>query len=219
VVHCGFDTSAFRGDNQALHHELKAEFGWPDDSKLILFVGRLDEPIGNGLHRKNPLFALEVAKTCIEQDPTVRMIMAGSGEQMRKDLEAQVQNWGLSENIRLTGIYPDVTRLMRGSDLFLFPSLAEGLGMVVVEAQAAGLRVLTSEGVPKESLVIPGMVEFHALETGIPAWAGHALRLLNMKTPDPLSCNSVVQNSPYSIENSARALLKIYSGGITVPGT
>jgi glycosyltransferase involved in cell wall biosynthesis len=215
VVHCGFDTSAFKGDNQASQYQLKTEFGWPADSKLILFVGRLDEPVGNGLHRKNPIFALEVAKACIEQDSTVRMIMAGSGEQMRRDLEAKVQNWGLSEKIRLTGIYPDVTRLMRGSDLFLFPSLAEGLGMVVVEAQAAGLRVLTSEGVPKESLVIPGMVEFHALETGVSAWAGHARRLLNTKTAHPLTCNLAVQNSPYSIENSARALLSIYSECIT----
>jgi glycosyltransferase involved in cell wall biosynthesis len=216
VVHCGFDASAFKGDNQALHHQLKTEFGWQDDCKVILFVGRLDEPVGNGLHRKNPLFALEVAKACIEQDSTVRMIMAGSGERMRRQLEAQVQKWGLSEKIRLTGIYPDVTRLMRGSDLFLFPSLAEGLGMVVVEAQAAGLRVLTSEGVPKESLVVPGMVEFHALETGVSAWAGHALRLLNLKTPNQVTCNLAVQNSPYSIENSAAALLKIYSRGLTV---
>jgi glycosyltransferase involved in cell wall biosynthesis len=212
VVHCGFDVSRFRGDNAVLHRQVTAEFGWRDDAKVIVFVGRLDEPVGNGLHRKNPDFALEVARACIAHDSRVRMIMAGSGAEMKAKLEAKVREWNLEDKIRLTGIYPDVTRLMLGSDLFLFPSLAEGLGMVVVEAQAAGLRVLTSEGVPRESLVIDGNVEFRPLEAGVDFWASESLRLLNMPIPDPAACNLAVRNSPFSIENSARALVNIYSG-------
>lgn len=212
VVHCGFDVSSFRGDNSLVHRKVAAEFGWDDQCKIILFVGRLDEPVGNGLHRKNPVFALEVARACIAQDPTVRMIMAGSGVEMKEKLETKVREWKLSDKIRLTGIYPDITRLMLGSDLFLFPSLAEGLGMVVVEAQAAGLRVLTSEGVPRESLVIEGNVEFRKLEAGVEFWAAESLRLLNLPTPDSAECNLAVRNSPFSIQNSARALVNIYSG-------
>lgn len=212
VVHCGFDVSAFQGDNGLLHREVAREFGWTDEAKLILFVGRLDEPVGGGKHRKNPGFALEVAKACIAEDPRVRLIMAGSGADMRSDLEGRVRGWGLEDKIRLTGIYPDITRLMLGSDLFLFPSLAEGLGMVVVEAQAAGLRVLTSEGVPRESMVIPELVEFHPLEAGVAFWANRSLSLLNLDRPDAAACNRAVRNSPFSIENSALSLLRIYSG-------
>lgn len=212
VVHCGFDVASFRGDNRLLHRQVTEEFGWSDDCKLILFVGRLDEPVGNGLHRKNPDFALEVAKACIAEDPKVRMIMAGSGAEMKTKLEAKIKNWGLEAQIRLTGIYPDVTRLMLGSDLFLFPSLAEGLGMVVVEAQAAGLRVLTSEGVPRESMVIEKNVDFRPLEAGVSFWASESLRLLNLRRPDAAACNLAVRNSPFSIQNSARALVNIYSG-------
>lgn len=212
VVHCGFDVSSFEGDNRLLHRQVTEEFGWSDDCKVMLFVGRLDEPVGNGLHRKNPDFALEVAKACIAEDPSVRMIMAGSGADMKTKLEAKVKNWGLDGQIRLTGIYPDVTRLMLGSDLFLFPSLAEGLGMVVVEAQAAGLRVLTSEGVPRESMVIEENVNFRPLEAGVSFWVNESLRLLNMQRPDPAACNLAVRNSPFSIQNSALALVNIYSG-------
>ena len=140
------------------------------------------------------------------------MIMAGSGEQMRAKLEATVEAWRLSHQIRLTGIYPDVTRLMLGSDLFLFPSLAEGLGMVVVEAQAAGLRVLTSNGVPRESTVLPELVDFRPLEAGVAFWANETLRLLNLPRPEARLCNLAVRNSPFSIENSAASLLEIYSG-------
>ncbi len=140
------------------------------------------------------------------------MIMAGSGVEMKANLEGKVKDWGLDDQIRLTGIYPDVTRLMLGSDLFIFPSLAEGLGMVVVEAQAAGLRVLTSEGVPRESLVIEDNVEFRPLEAGVGFWANEAQRLLNMARPDPAASNLAVRNSPFSIQNSARALMNIYLG-------
>lgn len=212
VVHCGFDTSSFAGDNHEIHRQLAAEFDWDTDCKIILFVGRLDEPVGNGLHRKNPAFALEIARECIAKDARVRLIMAGSGEQMRAKLEATVEAWRLSHQIRLTGIYPDVTRLMLGSDLFLFPSLAEGLGMVVVEAQAAGLRVLTSNGVPRESTVLPELVDFRPLEAGVAFWANETLRLLNLPRPEARLCNLAVRNSPFSIENSAASLLEIYSG-------
>ncbi len=210
VVHCGFDVSSFRGDNARLHRQLSEEFGWDDDAKIILFVGRLDDPAGHNLHRKRPDFALNVARECIAQDPKVRMIMAGSGDRMRSNLEREVKEWGLQDKIRLTGIYPDVTRLMLGTDLFLFPAIEEGLGMVVVEAQAAGLRVLTSTGVPRESMVVPDIVEFKALEDGVSSWAKESLRLLNLPRPDAGDCNSAVRDSAFSIENSAKKLLEIY---------
>lgn len=214
VVHCGFDVSSFRGDNAHIHRQLSEEFGWDADAKIILFVGRLDDPAGSNLHRKRPDFALKVARECIAQDPRVRMIMAGSGERMRANLEREVKEWRMDDKIRLTGIYPDVTRLMLGTDLFLFPAIEEGLGMVVVEAQAAGLRVLTSTGVPQESMVLPDIVEFKALEDGVCSWAKETLRLLNLPRPDSGACNSAVRDSAFSIENSAKKLLEIYRGGL-----
>jgi glycosyltransferase involved in cell wall biosynthesis len=141
------------------------------------------------------------------------MIMAGSGQRMRTKLENVVKTWGLEDKIRLTGIYPDVTRLMIGSNIFLFPAIEEGLGMVVVEAQAAGLRVLTSTGVPQESMVLPDIVEFKALEDGVSSWAKETLRLLNLPGPDVVACNSAVRDSAFSIENSAKKLLEIYCDG------
>jgi len=212
VVHCGFDTSSFRGDNKSLHRELSNEFGWTDNVKIILFVGRLEEPVGSGLQRKNPAFALEVGRACIARDGDVRMIMAGSGDQMRRNLTSRIKSWGLEDKMKLPGVYPDISRLMLGSNLFLFPSLAEGLGMVVVEAQAAGLRVLTSTGVPRESTVIPGLVEFRKLDAGVEIWASEALRLLNLEPTDPRACCMAVQNSAFSIEQSAKSLMEIYSG-------
>lgn len=216
AAHCGFDTKSFRGDSEAARQELRREFDWGDESKIILFVGRIDSSEcvyhGRPMTHKNPAFALDVAKECIERDGSVRMLFAGRGKLARKDLEATVAKWKLSEKIRFLGVRSDVPRLMLGSDLLLFPSVAEGLGMVVVEAQAAGLRVLASDTTPRECVVLPEMVEFRSLLEHPSVWSEVALDLLASRCPDAHACNSAVKNSPFSIENSAGTLIQLYTG-------
>lgn len=211
AVHCGFDVSRYRGDYQANHQNICLEFGWDKSAKIILFVGRLDTTFDDNLNQKNPAFALEVAKRCIAKDASVRMLMVGEGNEVKRQLQAQVNAWELEKQIRLTGVRKDVPRLMLGSDLLLFPSLEEGLGMVAVEAQAAGLRVLASDFVPKEGVVIPEVVRFYSLEATASSWSKEALRLMSLPKPDSEMCNSSVSNSAFSIENSARRLLQLYA--------
>lgn len=208
AVHCGFDVARFRGDYEKFHHEICEEFGWENTAKILLFVGRLN----SNLNQKNPGFALEVAKACIDKNPRIRLLMAGGGDDVRRVLEAKIREWGLQESIRLIGPRSDIPRLMSGSDLFLFPSVGEGLGMVAVEAQAAGLRVLASDAIPRECEAVPGMVEFKPLDAGPSAWAEEALRLLSQARPDPSICNLTVNNSPFSIENSTNSLVRLYTG-------
>lgn len=205
TVHCGFDVERFSGDYHKLHTEICDEFDWDSNTKIVLFVGRLDGA------QKNPAFALEVTKICISKDSAVRLLMVGDGADRRLELEGMVETWGLQDSIRFLGLRSDVPRLMAGADLLLFPSVCEGLGMVAVEAQAAGLRVLASDAVPHECEVIPGMVEFKSLALGSAEWAEESLRLVNQSRPDQAMCNQSVRSSAFSIENSAASLLKIYS--------
>lgn len=207
VIHCGFDVAQFNGDYEKNHEDLCQEFFWDQSAKIMLFVGRLN----SNLNQKNPSFALEVAKACIAKDPHVRFLMAGGGEEAKIDLEKIVRMWGLQESIHIIGPRSDIPQLMSGSDLLLFPSVGEGLGMVAVEAQAAGLPVLASDTVPRECEAVPGMVVFKSLDTGPLQWANEALRILSIVRPNVAICNEIVKNSPFSIENSAKNLIKIYS--------
>jgi len=207
VIHCGFDVAQFNGDYEKYHEDLCQEFFWDRSAKIMLFVGRLN----SNLNQKNPSFALEVAKACIAKDPHVRFLMAGGGEEAKIDLEKIVSMWGLQESIHIIGPRSDIPRLMSGSDLLLFPSVGEGLGMVAVEAQAAGLPVLASNTVPRECQVIPGVVVFKSLDIGPLEWAIEALSILSVVRPNVAICNEIVKNSPFSIENSANSLMKIYS--------
>lgn len=210
VLHCGFDTERFAGNHTAVREALRDEMGWDASTRILLFVGRLHtDPL---LNQKNPGFALDTAAESMNANADVRMIFAGAGEAGETELRDRAAALGLAERFRFLGVRSDIPRLMLGSDLLLFPTFAEGLGMVAVEAQAAGLRVLASDVVPRECVVLADLVSFLPLSLGSAAWARAVDALLDTPCPDAAACNRAVRNSAFSIEQSARRLLEVYAG-------
>ncbi len=206
ALHCGFDLSPFALDATEVRKRVRSEFGWSTDDKILLFVGRLT----SHFNQKNPMFALDIARECIAKDPRVKALFVGAGDDARLQIENELVAQGLDRAIRLAGIRFDVPRLMLASDLLLFPSIAEGLGMVAVEAQAAGLRVLASDSTPRECAVVPELVIFVSLAESPARWADRALALLDAPSPDRDASRAAVERSPFSIANSVMALLDAY---------
>lgn len=213
-LHCGFDPSRFMLNSTETHAKLRYQFGLPLEAKVMLFVGRLDSNMDESHNQKNPTFCLEVARECARRDPHFTCLLAGGGEAMRERLQKRVQSWGLANRILLLGPRQDVPELMVGADLLLFPSFSEGLGMVAVEAQAAGLPVIASDGVPKECRVVEDMVNFLPLSAGVEYWADKVMEKLNQQKFDIVQANLKVAASPFAIANSAKLLLAIYRGQI-----
>ena len=214
ALYCGFDTARFLGDTIAAKSSICQEFGWPRDAKVVLFAGRIDEAIhlGHPRNHKNSAFAVSVGIESSRRDPRVRMLLAGARSPAVPILEERIAAAGLQNDIRFTGIRKDMERLMLGSDVLLFPSRGEGLGMAAVEAQAAGLPVLVSDTVPRECVVVPELVRFQKVEAGEAAWASDLLRLAAQRR-DIYVANQKVAASAFSIDRSARALLELYSKG------
>lgn len=212
ALHCGFDPARFNGDRAVYNAAVRQEFNFPAESLVLLFVGRLNSHENDTLNQKNPGFCLEVAKVCATLRQDFRCLVAGGGESMRRCLEDKVREWGLEKQILLIGNRADVPSLMLGADVLLLPSLAEGLGMVAVESQAAGLPVISSDAVPRECMVVDKMVEFLSLSAGPERWAHLVLKKLTAPKPDHRMANQQVMNSPFFIGNSAQALIEIYRG-------
>jgi glycosyltransferase involved in cell wall biosynthesis len=214
ALHCGFDTDRFLGDAGA-KTAVCQEFGWPDGAPIILMAGRIDEApdLGHVRNHKNTGFALDVVMAAMKRDPDIHAIFAGKKSPALPVLEARVARAGLADRIVFAGVRTDIAHLMQGADLNLFPSRGEGLGMVAVEAQSAGLSVLASTAVPRECLVIPGRVEFRDIGQGADVWAEEALRLMRLPR-DPAGANRRVAGSPFAIENSAAALANLYRNGL-----
>jgi glycosyltransferase involved in cell wall biosynthesis len=205
-AHCGFDIDRFQGDYNSFHQSICREFNWELSSKIVLFVGRLD----TDHNQKNPLFALEVARSCANIDSNIKCLIVGGGRE-KSTFKQKIKGWGLDNSIRVLGIRSDIPRLMIGADLLLFPSIGEGLGMVAVEAQSAGLRVLASTAVPRECVVIPSLVDFKDLSDGVRSWADTVLNLIYFPRHSSYECLNALKTSPFSIENSALNLLQLYT--------
>ena len=213
-LYCGFDTHRFEGGHEDEFAALCKEFGWPRSSKILLFVGRLDSRTDGGLNQKNPAFAIEVARLCARRDSNFRFLMVGGGDAERRMIEAKVLDWGLERQICLTGQRADVPRFMLGSHLFLLTSIAEGLGMVVVEAQAAGLRCVVSDVTPEECSIETSMVHFLPLADKADRWASYVMDMLEQSRPTSTEGNLAVKNSDFSIVASATKALKFYAGDL-----
>lgn len=210
AIHCGFDTSLY-AEGDGARRSVRDEFGWPADAKIILFAGRID-PSPDGGHpqtHKNSAFAVSVAIEAARSDDLIRMVLAGQPSAAVPILNARIAAAGLAGRIRFVGVRGDLKRLMAGSDILLFPSRGEGLGMVAVEAQAAGLPVLASTAVPRECLVVPELVRFERLQRSAGEWAQALLEHL-ARPRDSAAANRRVAASPFAIENSAQALLDLY---------
>jgi glycosyltransferase EpsF len=215
ALHCGFDTSRFLGRTIEAKAAICQELAWPRDAKIILLIGRIDESIDfdHPRNHKNSAFAVSVGIDCCRRDPQVRMLLAGALSAAVPLLEQRIASAGLQQHIRFLGIRKDIECLMLGSDALLFPSHGEGLGMAAVEAQAAGLPVLAAETVPRECLVVPKLVRFQKLAAGEGTWALDLLDLIAQRR-EVTEANQQVAKSVFSIQQSASALVRLYSQGV-----
>ena len=213
VVHCGFDIGTFNAPRLADRRSVLREFCWPEESQVVLFAGRLDRALefDHPQNHKNSWFAVNVVRAAVERQSSVRFLMAGAGDRSQHELESRIEQWGLKDKLRLVGVRSDIARLMRAADVLLFPSRQEGLGMVAVEAQAAGLPVLASTAVPRECVVIPELYSALPLGEPIEKWAATLIETMTKPRPHLELCRRAFESSAFSIENSARRLKEIYS--------
>jgi glycosyltransferase involved in cell wall biosynthesis len=139
VVHDGVDPDRVRsGDRQRGRRSL----GLTDEHVLLLTVAKLTEPKG---HR----FLLEALPLVIQRFPNVVAALAGDGE-LRESLEQQAERLGIQSHVRFLGYRHDVPDLIHAADLFVLPSLMEGLCSTLIDVMLAGRPMVTTAagGIP-----------------------------------------------------------------------
>ena len=215
ALHCGFSPSRFTGNREASKAALCRELDWPLGAKIILVAGRIDQSADSDHPQthKDSGFAVSVGIECARGDSTVHVLLAGALSPAVPVLQRQIAAAGLGERFKFAGVRKDIGSLMIASDVLLFPSRGEGLGMVAVEAQAAGLPVVASTAVPRECVVVPGLVRFVSRDRGTQEWVS-ALTQAMAQPRDVAGANRLVAASPFAVENSARALYELYSKGV-----
>ena len=131
--------------------------------------------VGRLCDQKNQTFLLDVMKPLSALVPESRLLLVGEGE-ARSALEEKAEALGIRDSVLFYGVTEHVEALFWAMDVFVFPSRFEGLGIVAVEAQAAGLPTLCSEHVPEEALT-GHLAERVPLTEGPEGWAARLAAL------------------------------------------
>jgi glycosyltransferase involved in cell wall biosynthesis len=137
--------------------------------------------------------------------------MVGDGPS-RPQIEAMAREFGIEKNVVFTGQRSDVPRLMLAAmDVFALPSIEEGLAIVLIEAQAAGLRSVASDAIPAEAAVVPGAVEHLPLSEGPKPWVASLLRLLESGRVERDAVLRTLEQTDFNIRQSCAELTRIYT--------
>ena len=200
VVYCGVDFAPFAIANAAADREsVRQEFGIGPGEIVMGHVGNFHAP-------KNHAFLADIAACALGRQPGLRVLCAGGGP-LREQVQSQFQQAGV--RAIFTGPRTDIPRLLRAMDVFVFPSLYEGLPLAVVEAQAAGLPCVVSTEVTREVEAIPGLIRWLPLWADAGIWADSVLEAARQPA-QAASGLATMRRSRFSVESSFDNMQTIY---------
>lgn len=197
VINNPVNTREF-GYKPQVREEMRSQLGIEDGAPVFGHIGSFRDV-------KNHEFLLKVFSDILTVRPDAVLLLAGDGE-LRNAREQQAKELGIDGSVRFLGIRTDAARIMQAMDCFVFPSKYEGFGMVLAEAQAAGLPCLASTGVPPKT-ALTALVEFMSLQESENQWAQKALGLLSAERR---SYAQEIKAAGYDTEERAKWLEGFY---------
>lgn len=169
------------------------------NNKLVL------AQIGRFSPEKNHMFTIEVFKEINKRNINSILILIGNNQENERLLK-KIDEYNLKKNILFLGKCENINEIMSAIDIVLLPSLHEGLGIVSIEAQAAGKRCLASTNCSREIELTP-LIKLMDLDKGAVAWANEILN-----NTDDYECKSIdiLRDAGYDVKIEAQKLLDIY---------
>ena len=182
---------------------VRAELGIEEGQLVVIQIGRF-MPV------KNHSRSVEIALALEEAGVDFQLLFVGAGPEQDR-IGALIRERGLEGRVRVLGLRTDIAELMAAADVMLMPSFHEGFPVVLVEAQAAGLRSVVSAAVSPEVELGMDMVDFIDLENSDAIWAD-ALQAGGRKgAPDQKTRTATLEQKGFSAAAGARRLERVYS--------
>lgn len=186
--------------NEKIRKEVRKELNIKDNTLLIGHIGRFCE-------QKNHSFLIDIFEEVQKQKQNSMLVLVGQGPTMEK-IKEKVIKLKLQEKVIFLGQRKDINKLYQAFDVFVFPSLYEGLGMVLIEAQCSNLYCITSTEVPKVAKINDN-VDYLELSKSAKQWADEIIKnSKSVKKRDEL--NETIQALGYDIEIEEKKLVDKY---------
>lgn len=178
--------------------------GWGVDDKTMIFghVGRFNK-------QKNHHFLIEVFREIKKINVDAKLVLVGTGELVGV-VKEQIADYGLQQDVILTGEADNIPELLSAMDVMLLPSLYEGLPLVVIEWQAAGLPCVISDVITDECVVEPDVIKL-SLKDEPAAWAKAALQVNHLDRANRTEIvKQDLKNNGFDIKADAELLKNLY---------
>lgn len=199
IVKNGILTENYKFD-EAIRDETREKLNI-HNSFVMGTIGRFSPP-------KNQLFSIRLTTLLKERGYDIKLILIGQGP-MEEELKAETKRLGVEDSVIFTGVTNKVNEYLFAMDLYLFPSIFEGLGIVGIEAQASGLSCIISDKIPKEVKVLDDAVMLPLDED---AWVQEIIKHIdsNRGTKNRLSAYKQVADAGWDMKESAKLIERKY---------
>ena len=197
IVNNAIDTKRY-AHNAEKRKQMRKELSVAEDAFVIGHVGRFNAV-------KNHTFLLDIFTPTKEREQKAVLLLVGDGD-LRAEMEQKAAALGISSHVIFTGIRSDVPDLLQAMDCFVFPSLYEGIPVTMVEAQAAGLPCIVSDGVPVECDKT-GLIKHIPLSASPAHWVEEILKTQSHARRN--TSEQIIQ-AGYDIETNAQWLQNFY---------
>ena len=135
-----------------------------------------------------------------------KLVIVGDGY-LKNELKKEVEKFSLNEFVIFASTRSDAYKFFSSFDVFVFPSISEGLGISAIEAQASGLKVICSDALPLEAKVSDNLI-FVSLKKNSSFWAN--VIVSNKNCTDRETAYNVIKKNKYDINSSVKKLGEIY---------
>lgn len=192
ILHNGIDTKIFTFD-KLIRSQYREEL-LLNDSFVVGHIGRFS-------NQKNHRFLITVFNELIKVMPESKLLLIGVGE-TEDNIREQIRQLGIEDKVLFLGVRTDINNLLMAMDLFLFPSLYEGMPNAIIEAQATGLPCIISDSITKEA-DITGLVSFISLNRPYQDWVKQIV-YYSKKETDRKQIISIIENKGYNIQECSK---------------
>lgn len=189
----GIDLGSYQSIPQS-KEEIRNKLNIPQNALVIGNIGRFEE-------QKNHDFLIDIFEKVVKKRSDSYLILIGEGS-LEDKIKEKVINLELQSNVSFLGLRDDIPQLLKAMDVFLMPSLYEGLPISAVEAQAANLKLVLSTEVSKET-TLSNNVHFVSLEETPEKWAEIILS-------KPFGNKLITEMKLYDMKMTGKQLEKIY---------
>ena len=172
------------------------------DCFVVGNVGKINAP-------KNQKYLLGVLKQLKKRINNCKLLIVGGGE-LEYELRKMSTTYGIEKDVIFTGMVDDASNYLQAFDFFAFPSIFEGLGLALIEAQASGLKCIISDKVPNEAIV-SDLVKVAQIDNNFNEWSNYIANNQHYdRKSNSLRAIESIKEHGYYIKNEANKLKEIY---------